>query len=94
MRAIRDESVGTKTCYLQCQFATFLKIKLLMPKVQKKREIVINYARVPCQGRFFETVRCVWKLVQSEANGIGYDISYGGWLRNPAPPKGWLKPYK
>ena len=40
------------------------------------------------------TVRCVWKLVQSEANGIGYDISYGGWLRNPAPPKGWLKPYK
>ena len=19
---------------------------------------------------------------------------YGGWLRNPAPAKGWLKPYK
>ena len=21
-------------------------------------------------------------------------ITYGGWLRNPAPPTGWLKPYK
>ena len=20
-------------------------------------------------------------------------LKYGGWLRNPAPPKGWLKPY-
>ena len=22
------------------------------------------------------------------------NLTYGGWLQNPAPPKGWLKPYK
>jgi hypothetical protein len=24
----------------------------------------------------------------------GETMKYGGWLRNPAPPKGWLKPYQ
>ena len=31
----------------------------------------------------------------SYCSDIGKMIwSYCGWLRNPAPPKGWLKPYK
>ena len=31
--------------------------------------------------------------VSLATNDIPIIATYGGWLRNPAPPKGWLKPY-
>ena len=33
-----------------------------------------------------------WERIRSRLTEIW--VSYGGWLRNPAPPKGWLKAYK
>ena len=31
---------------------------------------------------------------EDRSNSDLHTHAYCGWLRNPAPPKGWLKPYK